>query len=164
MPFDSWKVGERSGVTLQAWQLTCEEYEQERSWSCGLLGFLFGFRIVCLFCFPFGAGNSIIDGNSAGFNNFQNETWVQGLLRLMRDKNKTQIPGHLGVSESCRAHFIFCASLCSWVPVSANCGTHHATGGMDERPLWSNSCSKEGAAQLRAAVLAAVVETSPDLV
>lgn len=37
--------------------------------------FCLGFGLfVCLFCFPFGAGNSIIDGNSAGFNNFQNET------------------------------------------------------------------------------------------
>lgn len=44
--------------------------------------------VGCLGFFPFEAGNPIIDGNSVGFNNFQDEIWARGLLGLMRDKKQ----------------------------------------------------------------------------
>lgn len=63
-----------AGLTANMWR---RPVSRKRAEVVGCLGF-----------FPFEAGNPIIDGNSVGFNNFQNEIWARGLLGLMRDRKQ----------------------------------------------------------------------------
>lgn len=78
MAFASRKVGDRTGVTLQAWQITREKdvWTGKECWRWGI--------------FISEAGNPIIDDNFAGFNNFQNRIWAWGLMRLTREEKMTK--------------------------------------------------------------------------
>ena len=90
MAFGSWKVGERTGVTLQAWQLACEEDIWTESWRC-----------VLVFCFFFPkAINALIGDNFSCVNNFQNRIWAWGLMGLRREEKMTETWFQKTIEES----------------------------------------------------------------
>lgn len=102
MAFASWKVGERTGVTPQAWQLTREEdiWTGKECWRCG---------------FP----SSPQAGNPIRFCKFQQLPEQDLGMGFDKTHERGQedrtliLEGHLGVSESVGKewHFIF------WTPL-----------------------------------------------
>lgn len=124
--------------------------------------------VGCLGFFPLEAGNLIIDGNSVGFNNFQNEIWARGLLGLMRDRKQDTDFRRLFRSLWILWNWVAFHLRSTFVQLSPSVyklqsRSRHWWHGWENRLLWYNSCSEEGDAELRTNVFAAVVENNPDL-
>lgn len=124
MAFASWKVGERTGVTLQAWQLTREEDVWTGKNTEGMVLFFRSWKSH--YRWQFCRFRQLPKQDlGMGFD----ETHERG-----KDDRDLISEGHLGVSESYGNEwcFIFWAPVCNWVQVSTNCRADHAIGDMDE--------------------------------